>query len=93
MIPQDVLLAVIVLVLLFGTIIGLVSWARGGAPHDDGTGSGYRAYLPPSADEDETWVAPPMRLPTKLPGDEQRGRPKVRTADADDTGSVSDASR
>ena len=92
MIPQDVLLALIVLVLLFGTIIWLVSWARGGAPHDDGTGMSYRAYLPPSDEEDQTWVAPPTRVPSKLPGDEQRGRPKVRTAEAEDAAPGSDAS-
>jgi hypothetical protein len=75
-IPQDVLLALIVLVVLFGTIIGLVKWARGAPPHVDGTGGLYRGYLQPAEDEEEGWEAPATRLPSKLPGDEERGRPK-----------------
>jgi hypothetical protein len=77
-IPQDVLLALIVLVLLFGTIIGLVTWARGAAPHDDGTGGAYRDFLQRHAGDEEAegWAAPPTALPSRLPGDEERGRPK-----------------
>jgi hypothetical protein len=83
-IPQDVLLAAIVLVLLFGTILWLVYWARGAAPHDDGTGGVYRGYLTPADDDEqaEGWEAPPTRLPSKLPGDDERGRPKRPLADA-----------
>jgi hypothetical protein len=83
-IPLDVVLALVVLVLLFGTIIGLVYWARGAPPHDDGTGGLYRDYLPrPVDDEAEGWAEPATRLPSKLPGDELRGRPKARPTGAD----------
>ena len=75
------LLAALVLVVLFGILFGLVLWARGGAPHDDGTGSMYRDYLPDPADDD-VWAAPPSALPSKLPGDEERGRPKRPPAPA-----------
>ena len=64
MIEVDAALAIVVLIILFGTLFGLIWWARGAAPYDDGMGRSYANYLPEPM-EDEGWAEPPPR--TKAP--------------------------
>ena len=59
MIEVDAAVAILVLVILFGTLFGLVYWARGAAPFDDGTGRDLGELL----GGDEGWAPPPPRTP------------------------------
>ena len=59
MIEVDAAVALLVLVVLFGTLFGLVYWARGAAPFDDGTGRDVGELL----GGDEGWAPPPPRTP------------------------------
>jgi hypothetical protein len=59
----------VIVVVLFATLLGLIFWARGGSPYDDGAGASYAAYLPEPMD-DEGWAEPPPR--TKPPWERDR---------------------
>jgi hypothetical protein len=61
--------ALVIVVVLFATLLGLIFWARGGSPYDDGAGASYAAYLPEPMD-DEGWAEPPPR--TKPPWERDR---------------------
>ena len=43
---MDLLIAMAVLIVLVMVIVGVVRWARGGAPYDDGTAPMFVPYVP-----------------------------------------------
>jgi len=63
-IDVDAAVAIVVVIVLFGTLLTLIWWAKGAPPYDDGVGSQWADYLPEPL-EDEGWAEPPPR--TKPP--------------------------
>ena len=64
MIDVDAAVAIVVLIILFGTLFGIILWTRDAPPYDDGVGGQWADYLPEPL-EDEGWAEPPPR--TKPP--------------------------
>jgi hypothetical protein len=75
-IDVDAALAIVVVIILFGTLFTLIWWAKGAPPYDDGVGGQWADYLPEPL-EDEGWAEPPPR--TKPPW--ERGEPSSREGD------------
>ena len=64
MINVDAAVAWVVIIILFGTLFGIIWWTKDAPPYDDGVGGQWADYLPEPL-EDEGWVEPPPR--TKPP--------------------------
>jgi hypothetical protein len=60
----DAAVAWLVLIILFGTLFGIIWWTKDAPPYDDGVGGQWADYLPEPL-EDEGWAEPPP--PTKPP--------------------------
>jgi hypothetical protein len=60
----DAAVAWAVLIILFGTLFGIIWWTKDAPPYDDGVGGQWADYLPEPL-EDEGWAEPPPR--TKPP--------------------------
>ena len=79
MIDVDAAVAIVVLIILFGTLFGIILWTRDAPPYDDGVGGQWADYLPEPL-EDEGWAEPPPR--TKPPWEQDPPRPTTRRARA-----------
>jgi hypothetical protein len=70
----DAWVALAVLAILFGTLGGLIWWARSAPPHDDGMGGDFITYVKEPPDPR---VLPGERAPGHLPA-AQRGETEAR---------------
>lgn len=59
----DALVALAVLVIMFGLLFGIILWARGAPAYDDGRAADHVTYVPEPDD------------PRRLPGKERPGHP------------------
>jgi hypothetical protein len=59
----DALVALAVLVIMFGLLFGIILWARGAPVYDDGRAADYVTYVPEPDD------------PRRLPGEGPHGQP------------------
>ena len=87
MINVDAAVAWVVIIILFGTLFGIIWWTKDAPPYDDGVGGQWADYLPEPL-EDEGWAEPPPR--TKPPW--ERDEPSTH-GDADRVPSATDSAQ
>jgi hypothetical protein len=86
-IDVDAAVAIVVLIILFGTLLGIILWTRDAPPYDDGVGGQWADYLPEPL-EDEGWAKPPPR--TKPPWEQD---PPATADDSSREGAASEGAR